>query len=1651
MGFFAKRFSAVKIVSAVLALVMLLNAIPNIAGDLLAWAATGDIAVAFDTTLTEGKQPEIRSVSRPFPTDTATLKLDMGATGTSGTLAYHSSKDEQTTMTIDMGTIGVQKVANISLDMMPLSSGPSIVTPSDFFVYSTIGKNNVEPAWVKWDDYKSNPSLNDPTKPQYVYEDTTVTPSRLVFSVPLGTGYSFSAKGRVFHVLWNSQDNLFYFTTTQVREGNIYTFNFTVDGVAPKPLNVLTGLRNDSIKVQPRANTDKVSIAKQEGKEALTMTMSGVGGDLLESEEVGGGDTELEISVDIPRAFYTPGDAFDFVDANPFNIIKPTDTLYLDMTPTEGTFIQVKMTGLTDSTKPSGPTPGIYNVNASLNAQNTITIKDCTVNNGKLILTLAHVPPSTIFNGMKLYFTDTDIFKSPETLYKGTVYSFLKYSIVKNMDLGKFYLKLLPYKTGRRDDLYTLELMKPGNNVEIKSDGSGNPIYFPLNIDPNAPDTDILARFVMNKDVISQQLKYTSSKFPPSLSMPNNFAIYKGSDNGIDKAPKVIPPESDPTADYGTLSFWAKWDIANEDNLNALIAAGGTLDIRYQVNAFLKPDISTTRYPNFSPEEGTVDIHIERAADGKLYATYSGLKVSNNGSNIVSGGSYTQELRSWVDSANFLVPTNVYYADVHFVTEAGDVSASLPSKDFYYPGIYFLNVDRMDKNASGAYVKGASSLIDNMTINGPSGPQVPPPQNLAANLIYPDLANNPTAPTDTRVTLNIPPDKMRDYFANTFDYPDKGVQLNLYLSQSEASIKAFTENKGSMPTTITINQPDTDTSRDLASLTSPDGVKAIELLRADRVIELPYTFSPDNVQRLVSGGAVPVGEEFTILGLDKNRKYYFTANIVVTQNSPALPVPLVDISKASGIVALTTGTNVETPDESEKVPPAPTVGHENVEQSTATVWWSKINPTSGSTEYIEYEIIRLTDKQLDATMLDSRIDFETFFSKAMPEGSNPIGLRTSGPDLEITKDGASFTAADTNLYTYKSDVDPVKLIDNTLLPNKVYFYYVRTVRVLPGTTPQKRIVSTWGATSVTTTPVKSPENLKVETGRNDYDPKTEVFISFDAPIKDVSQLGKAYSLQYQLKADGEDWQEPVTMNPSQLISSTSVKEGFTHFLYKITGLKPATMYTVRVRMIDENGSASMYTNTETFKTDISQADYDNDKKKDDWMNLLQKLLEEILKKPYWQIVDTADAAAFVMRPGMIDSFISQARDGSLILPSGTGPKNVYYLPMSVLMAANEANKGFKITGPAVDIYISPNAINEANPALVALSAHIKRKEISDTMVRITIVSDNRNESVDGADPLSPFVSFDIEALGLTTTAKAWDDKVLQELSQRVAAKLTDKTLQAKITNAIKAQTINEDLVQLIEQLTNSILKEMLSGVAGQLSAITRYTQPITSVDRSIIIAAKNLGDDTSVSGYRFEAGMWTPFDAQEFGSGMAMYVTSPGTYVLAGSKISIPNIEKVQGAGTITGIVAKYGLDDFFGKDGSFNLEDNAQRYQVAGSIARMAGAPKNADSYEWIKSNMGLSVSSRNANRAIQRQEAIYLAMALYESRTGTKISSIKIRNYTQLNNVRSLDASYKKSVQAAYELGFISDREFSPQSSVSVKEIVELFKRMDDKLGLK
>ena len=857
----------------------------------------------------------------------------------------------------------------------------------------------------------------------------------------------------------------------------------------------------------------------------------------------------------------------------------------------------------------------------------------------------------------------------------------------------------------------------------------------------------------------------------------------------------------------------------------------------------------------------------------------------------------------------------------------------------------------------------------------------------------------------------------------------------------------------------------------------------------------------------------------TFTGLDKNQQYYVFMDLTLTfwdilpagedpeEGEPTRVIIEYDldgneISRSTLVVwsigeekqilesvftsleGVTTADDVNMPSDVERVPIAPqNLGRRDVTQDAVTIFWDKVladppmyeDPSDLesliSSTSIEYEIIRTKDTQIEDSLFRSSVSSfsEVFDSITNPEKTG--WMVNNEEDLAYLYNPSSRTfiqEEDSERYDYNPIANVVTFRDKTLKPNQVYFYYVRTVRVVtihnhPSGEMVRRIVSSWSRVTVTTDTIRAPENLRVETSRDDYNRHNEVVVSFDMPVESMTEfirfLGTEYDFEFGIREDDGTWGFLPRAQLTRLEATLNPDGQSVKFFYKLTGLKPGTLYSLRVRLFDMiHEDASMYTNVVQFVTDMDQDEYDDEISTGDWLNFLRRELEELLKLPYWVTFESNTQMVVVQRPGaMFTGVLQTTPDAQILLHAKEVDSLIYYLPASVVFTANAREKGFKLSFGDMDILMPPRMLNEFyNDTMLVMASYLNNKSISDYYVRISVTRATVTTLVDNYPALSRQTRVEFDAIGTIQSIgniSQWDLEQNDNFAKRVYEKLDDPDLRDDFYNRIRSDATNEELSAHAARIVRDIRNELMGSVHGQLNGNTGIfssrSAPFRNYDLPLRLVSANVNPNTNINGYQWQTITWQGVNVYEQNPGKAMLTSVPGMFVFAGRAVNIPGIESVQGGGSITAFTAKYGLEDYLGSS-AVVLSNLATRNMVAGSVARMAGAPKTADPINWISSNLNMTMSSRNANGNVQAQEAVAMVMALYEAKSGTKVSSITIRNLTHTANMTGLDSRYTQAVRAAIELGIINPSGFAPSGFVSIGDLLNMLGQLDQKVKL-
>ncbi|MDR1000324.1 MAG: fibronectin type III domain-containing protein [Clostridiales bacterium] len=1487
--------------------------------------------------------------------------------------------------------------ADVRLRLMRFGAGTydTVINYDTFDIYKNLG-NSAEANYIDKATYFAN--AYNPGLPAYdVLTDGKTSANGYKnlaphFKIKEGYGFSFRYGGREYHFLWNSDDGGRFYFMTHMPAGRIYDASLDyAANVSTANVNnivytstttkrVCTGIAHDTMRVFPFSNGA-----------AITST------EPVTADTPAGGQTKFDIDTDLAghvRSLQRGANGTDAPPGSPDNKLcvrfdRPQEYVNHQFV-TVSNAKPIKMQVFLDYSGNSYDTQVIVSdvtIDAptiSLGLSNGVSLasQPFVAGGDRLQLWLENMRPSILYERVtfSLSIADGSILFDDTTLSKGHTFTFLNYDIVVNN--GQNFARIKPYVNVKGS--YAL-YVGGARTAVINHDGATDDIYLPAASGNNvyqiwfSPDKPFDDSPGYKGYVYSQLLEYTIDESQLEVSPPNNFRI-------VDEEGLLIPiPNYDGKAAYA--EFSAEWDIGSQTTIEALLdaAPGNTLTIAYDIYSFLTPDIAKIS-PMPAPFD-TITAELSKDAGGVVSAVYSGGKVKDSPTNAV-------QLQAVPAQGNVL--RYVYKLRVPFRTLAVKSGASIswpvPGQlegAMVFPNIYFFGAKITSPVVSDM------SIIDSMTLSDLANLLLPPPQ---------DLTLNKTGAMTFTSRFSLAGDAIMNFIQLNTPYDANILQANLYLCQNESKLKNPPQNFDALD----VVEVDTAGERRFDFSAYDEGVTPIlvdevelrDLLRQGKIIKLTgIALQPGEISSVFNDRTNPtINLEFN--GMDENQKYFAMSELVLTQQSGGLNDNIFT-SETTKIAGVTTEGEIEYPGANEEYPPAPILSVGEVANNSAEILWDDI---LGGT--VEYEIIRLRGEQMNPAMLNSHSPLEIFF-ESLPI-TDKAAWRTDGEGAStiLKLVNGALSPAEPTEALFESEMGSRRLVftDYTLTPNNIYFYYARSVRV----TPDGETVSLWARVSVTSKPVAGPRNLRADQLAQ-YDHKTEIGFIFDAHIMDMALIGVNYNLQYQLKRDGDDWREAILMDAALLVESAlPIDSGLTRFAYKLSDLEPGTLYYVRVRAIDQNGDASLYTNVLQMRTDIDQSAYDEKHTVDEWVDYIKNAIKDLIKKPFWTIRDKHGEYAVVYRPDMFEGL---AREGTapILLAESPGATCMYYLPAQAITTANNWGKGFSIPHKGINIIISPNAFDmNMNDALMSAQNQLKLGKIKDYYIKIT----TRYRDLEKG---AAAINVQIEVVGSRDDIGKWNRTMLEQMERHIADATSSNEL-SFINAQVARGIIPEVIVRKMDKKMAMIAKEMDSIAASRFERALKYRFAINNLDAPMLIIARDRNPLTAINAWRQERDGPRARDAMDFGGDKAIAEMRPGGYIFNGETVEIAGMEGQQLAGSFNAIGAKYYLQDFFGNGWEYNVDAPVSRFALAGTIARVAGAPRYAEPFNWLASHMDLSLSSFNAGSESTVEELRRCITALYLYKTNT--SSMPQQLFASYQRV-DIAALHKALQDLDYQIG--------------------------------
>lgn len=1492
------------------------------------------------------------------------------------------------------------------------------------------------------------------------------------FIIKKGTGFAFKYQGKNVKFKWDNADK-FYFATNGISKGYVYDFNldFTKNLQTKPPtqptnkqnISIFTGIKSTTFKATPYANN-----GKGEQDNPITQIERPI-------KEYPGQEPEIHISFETPKRLNQTNHQYEYITSNDTT----TQNNY-----TESIKVILDLKSLNKEQEMQIIIPNIYEIpldngiaaknktiedeiNKNLTGAEVYELKRSS--NGETVsFKIRNKPqapetpgqkqkitPGSIYNPVTISATSnkkTDekgYFEALSTVLPiGSVYTYIEYQII-SLGSKEFYIEFQPFK--EYNGFYTIyqgsSILTKWADYEEKNKGAQKVmIPVPLELIEDTTSESLFRidfQFAPSNDTTqdnltlqSQVLKYKGHKSDIKLGVPENLKVVESD--------IIRETSNDKTQDQLYVTF--KWDVGYEDVLKALYENNESKEfpIKYRFYETLKQNGEDEK------EFAAVDFNVKFNGNKSEFTVtdsmtktqgYGGVKFikgeTKERTEIISGKEVKKieayaELKIPVSDKNSQEKLRLIYPNIYFITTEGE---------------YEIGTDSSKKT-----YKTGKSLQATLTLDGLLNIELTPPQNL--KIQDNSITNQGFLINMDKLGYEVSDDVLYNYVNRLLkryglQLSENGIKYNVYITQDKNLLDEMRKHDSreinkeqNFPQDLKDKVVIKDINQNI-SLDSPINAKQnaiVDELRKGNVVKLTNLIQ--NNQSI---------QNIKFEGLDENQAYYIMAETVadLTDLPSETKTGKKDISKYSKIVTATTLKDNELPEDTEKVPSAPTnfYSKDTTLNSTHLIWDAVTEvsePRKNSN--LEYQFIKVRGQALSDSFLKTKNSYEKTWQD-LEKIQNKQGFKTSGNKVLEYKQN-SFVETTQDRYDYQNYNGAQRdILDKTLTPNQIYFYYIRTVRVIDG---QDKAYSVWVPLSVTTKNVDGPKNLKVE--RNaEYNKKTEVVISFDAPKISKDIIGTEYNFQYSIKNDNGEWSKDIDMPKDELKIEDTQDEKTMKVTYKIKGLKSGSFYTIRVRLFNiPLKSASMYSNEVDHRTDGAPNDNDYEEDINDWNDNFKELIEKLKKQPYWFMQDTVDVTSVVFRPQYFDTILQQNNTSIINLPEGIGGNyKEYYIPANAILKSFEQNKGFKLTFNQTDVIFNAKSISPTeNDAIKELEKRKTSESIADYFVKITAYFKPVQYLIEGIKNTSPIVEIKLDVIATKETTIKWDEYSVDHIDNLLKTTKYSTDIKESIKKMLDDKKdelfISKQINKYVEQFKTDFGRKILEEVKN----ITKRTFYSYKLNGNIIIAYPSL-EGLITKGYKLSLGNWTNISVSDYAGKKAIFTKEFGEFTFTQTKLIVNGIENIPNGAIINNIIIKYGLDDYFGKNGNINLKANLTKDMAIGSLARIAGNSKTKNPIEFFKSK-GIVLSQRNGNNNISTQETIYITMKIYEIKTNKKLDTIKIRNYNRLANVKGINSKYKKALDTAFELGIYTNENINPNGTITIQEFLQMLGNLSSKIGI-
>ena len=1248
-------------------------------------------------------------------------------------------------------------------------------------------------------------------------------------------------------------------------------------------------------------------------------------------------------------------------------------------------------------------------------------------------------------------------------------YTYLEYQL-KRSDQQEAFLELVPYQLGTQDEIEYVVLyskiiaaeLDPINDLWLKhyqSDGGLGNINIPVPFRANSYQDayQIIVNFSGN-ELKSQVLNYRAID---DLNVPPTTPSIIGIENLY-----VVPPEDEINDNPTKIQFDFVWEAITNRASSELDDIFEDLDpaeidaVYYEVLVNDIPDINDDNpFQVFRVYEVYQEGGLYKV---RVHANTSASDIPSNTTNYVQGYNSIDELFRmekivayendlWTNRIDTVYDED---ADTYSITERTDISHPTSHQtDFEFPGVNYIRIRAITEKDG---VLGVSNYSVPISLSlSMLKYDIPIVEGITYEPFFSLIDTDPMGIDLKWPSINI------STYENNMLYPvDKnatGITYSVYISEDKVPILDLNDNNDDYTLVLLDGAGDVVIGAgELALLRGEDddGNGNVLFFEIDKAPEITADIST------------------RIEGLDLNNNYYarIVVNVDVHNNNDGTDT--VRRGEPSSLISITTPIVPPEPGEDDIIPLAP----ENLiieflddSQLSASLEWIIPNEVTIEEDKFGFEILAIEDLRLpDSLSTKGTNILDIINDEALEEtGTEAWRIYYEGADIVLKKYNEETSTWDIQDFSLLTTSDAaVRMIDDSNSPNRVNYYYVRTINVNGGAAVK---ASSWQQGSLTTSPVKGPINLRI-----DYDSeftvneKYETIVRFDAPVPDTAIVDSDFVMEIFIKGDKDlDYVEATKVLVDQddddtyysrLMGQEDGSVGYKRFYYKISGLEAGKQYIIKVRVEDRtkneeilpDGSTtypkSPFSKKVTTRTEFDQNDYDKEQKYKQYIDYYLKKAEELKQKPYFILGETEEEISVKYRLSYVDGLLQLSKNNDYELVGFSQGTSTYYLPSEMIESGNDLNITYTVQPNNQHIALKPYSIgavitDEINTVVDAINDYDATLE--DYYIQIRLMTGDYSGTIYGQQANSQLVNIEMNVIGSKNTEENIDLFMENEMNQAI--------------NGGK----NELLLLLEEELDRGINDVILAGIVQKVikdveqnfsifgdlkfkSYLDNTTYPIVELSNEITIGLIPDNINASNTIYSRTTGDWKVESAVYYDNRYHVYTKELGSFVsvdlLAGTELgNLYNQEQIK-------VINKYGLTDIFTSYELKNPDDLVNNMQMVQTYARLIGANADNDEDSYLKSH-NINVPYLNDFNMSNREVANYLYVQVYTNKHQINLNAVVIRDYNAIEDIIEVNAAYQGTLLKGVGLGIIelNNGQLLPSKQITVGEILEIIENIE------